>query len=277
MQASVYSKGETTALSGTLIYGKQNSIHALDLSTLKSRVVYEEKNGLPMFRYFTKIDNKRLLVAAEIRGLIEELDLETGVVKTVLSGYKPQYIPEHGKLFFRDELSGKSGFFMVDIEDMEDAAQSARLVREGDYGYGQQVIQVSRDEVVFRQDRGLWLYNIVSDTLNKLSIANCTYPKIMRSATGQLLCFDITAQRYFLADLKGENIEPVPALKDDIAVLYIPAYDTLIFSKIRLQFFPGWGLGEAMDVWAYNFKHKQVNRLKKNLHVGFGDAIWLEN
>jgi len=266
----LHSEGEMVNLSGTLIYSKQNSIRALDLSTLKSRVIYEEKDGFPMFLHLTKIDNKRLLIEDEMNQLIKELDLDTGIAKTILHGLTPQYISGHEKLFFYAMSSDKAqkGIFIADMEGP--AVVSAQIVREGSR---EQVIQVSEDEVIFYQDEKIWLYNIVSGVLRNLPLENCTLPKVMRSVTGQLLCFDATAQQYFLTDLKGEKTEYIPTLRSETAVLYIPEYDALIFGKTRFQFFPE--LGEVIDIWSYSFKGKKEIRLQKNVSVSLGSAIWL--
>ena len=272
MLLSFYCKGETMNLSGKLVYSQSNSIHILNLSTLEDDTTYIEQEEFSIFTNLTKVDDKRLFFVDDPHHFIKELNIKTKAVKKIGDGYYPQYISEHKKLFFYDVRPDKNqrGLFMVDIES---PLESAQLVREG--RFSMQAIQISRDEIIFHQDQKLWLYNIVTGSLQDASIKNCTYPKAFRSVTKQLLCFDTNAQHYFLTDLKVKKVEPVPALKSHTAALYIPKYDTLIFGKTRLQLFPP--LGEVIDIWAYSFKSKKETRLKKHAYISLGSAIWIDD
>ncbi len=274
MTASLYSWGEAMPLSGKLVYGQSNAIYSLDLLMLEDRIIYKERKGFSIFVHLTKIDNKCLLFEDEPHHLIKELNLKTGAIKKVRSGYSPQYIVDHQKLFFYDALPDKAqvGLFVADIED---PTQSARLVHEGPFAMPMQVIQASKDDVIFSQNNNLLKYNIVTAVLDEVPIDNCTLPKTMRSATDQLLCFDASAQHYFLSDLKGEKVEHLPSLEgSSAAAFYIPEYDVLMFSKARLQLFPP--MGEVNDIWAYSFMDNKNIRLQKNATIGLGAAVWVE-
>ncbi len=275
MMTSLSIRGDTVDLSGTLVYGLSNFIYALDLSTFERRVIYEEKEGFSIFEHLTKVDETRLLLEDYTNHLIKELKLDTGVLKTVRSGYSPQYLPAHQKLFFYDGVPGKSqvGLF---IADLSDPVGSALIVHEGPFVVPKQVIYASGDDVIFGQKNKVWRYNIATLELEVLPIEGCELPQFMRSVTNQLLCFDTTEQRYFLAGMKCDEKEhaPVSDLDGNAAALYILRYDTLIYSKARFQMFPP--LGEVRDLWAYTFKGKNSVRLQKNVSVGNGSVIWFE-
>lgn len=271
---SPYSRGGVMALSGKLVYGESNAIYSLDLSTLRDRVIYKEKEDFSIFVHLTKIDNKYLLLEDYPHNLIKKLDLETGSINKVRSGYSPQYIASHQKLFFYDGLPNKAqvGLFVVSIKD---PTKPAHLIHEGPFSMPMQVIQASKDDVIFSHRNKLLKYNIISNELEELPIDNCTLPKVMRSATNQLLCFDSSAQHYFLSDLNGEEIENLPNLKgSSSAAYYLSEYDVLMFSKARLQLFPP--IGEVNDIWLYSFKNNKSIRLQKNATIGLGGAVWVE-
>ena len=268
-------RGESTALSGKLIYGQSNTIHSLDLSTLQDRIVYAERNGFGIFNNLSKINEDSLLLEVYTQNTIQELDFSAGTIKKVRSGSAPRYLAYHKKLFYYDRLPDKAqtGLFVVDVSD---PVGSVHLVHQGPFFIPRQVTQISRDEVMFQQREGeLYKYNIVTGVLSEHSISNCTWLEVMRSATGQLLCLDVPKKRYFLSDLKGEKSDVITDLDGSSAAsFYIPEYDVLIFSKARLQLVPP--MGEVNDIWAYSFKENKQVRLKKNATVGLGAAIWIK-
>lgn len=267
------SNSEAMTLSGTLVYGQANSIFSFDLANSKRRTVYEEKKDFSMFQRLSKIDNENLLVEDSAYNFIKTIDLATGAVETLRSGNGPVYISSHKKVLFYDVVPEKSkiGLFIADINSPE---KTAVLIHEGPFSIPTQVIQVSKDEVVFYYDKGLWKYNIHDGKTVQLEIENCSSLQVFRLATKQLLCFDSSAQRYFLSDIEGNNVESISVLKPfSSAIVVYVSDDVLIFSKARFQFIPL--LGEVRDLWVYDFKNGDAHLLKENVPASLGSVVLL--
>ncbi len=272
----VNAKGMAMELSGTLVISSNKGIETLDLRTLERRLVI----STPPWGYvLTKIDDNHLLMSSDDG--IDELDIGKSTVNKIREGYFPQYVPEHRKLFFIDRsLSEKDtlGFFVADIDELSNALE-IELPPKRNYGFFQsQVIQVSRDEVVFQYDERIWVYHIALRSIKELPIESCPILGVFRSATSQLLCGNNLkgGKTKFLVGLNGGSIEEVPGLTAHIPLLYIPEFDVLITVKKRLKWYPIFKLSETADLWVYNFEDGSETLLEKDVWAGEGSTVWIE-
>lgn len=269
----VSAKGMAMELSGTLVISTSRGIETLNLQTRVLDLVLKDKWAISL----SKIDDHRVLMSKEYG--IDELDLGKSTVKKIRGGYSPQYVPEHRKLFFIDRsLSGKykMGLFTADIDEPT-KAEEIEMPPKRTYGFSQdQVVQVSRDEVVFMYDEKAWVYNIPLRTVRELQVENCLQPIAFRSGTSQLLCGDYykgsKRGREFLVDLNNGAVEEVPGLATHYPIFYIPKFDALITFKTRLVLFPK--LGEVVDIWVYSFKDGSETLLRKK--TGAIKAVWIK-
>lgn len=269
-------KGQAMELSGTLVISTGQQIETLDLKTLERRVVLKDQWPSKL----AKIEDNRVLMASDSG--IHELDLKTITVKKIREGYSPQYVSEHRKLFFRDlSISGKDEIvlFIADIDEPANA-EEIKIPPQKKYGFSQdQVIQVSRDEGVFRYDEEIWAYNIPLRTVRKLPIGTCPILAVFRSASNQIICGHYHKGgkgRKFLVNLNGENVEELPSLATSVPLVYLPKFDVLITVKKRLKLFPIFKLGETADLWVYSFKDGSETLLKKDVWAVEGSTVWIE-
>lgn len=271
--------GETNLLStGKLVLSGARSVYEADLQTKRIEVVPGLDNISFIYHQLTKVDDERFLYALYIDEQIYEYNRKTHTTKLVRTGSMPTYVAEHGKFVFyhHDPVAKRMKLYVADLKE---PVTSAREVGQGLKISESPVIQVSRDEIIFTEyvnEHKLYKirrYNLVTHDLNALPLKNC-YPAIWRSATRQLLCSD--KQGYYLTNLDGTDVQPLPELKDDIAEAYVPEYDTLILGKVRLELLP-WPRGERHSVWAYHFKERKMVRLfKETASGGKATVIWYE-
>ena len=279
---AAHSRGESDVLTtGKLILSWARSVYEADLQTKRIEAIPGLNDEGFIYTQLSKIDEERFLYdKSYLENTIHEYNRKTHTSKLIRAGRKPTYIPEHGKFFFYYH-NPETKQTRLYVADLKDPIASAREVGQGlNISPELSVIQVSRDEILFPEDSNeykyykIWRYNLVTAESKALPIKNCL-PHIWRSATQQLLCFDMPKQRYYLTDLEGKKKEYLPKLGDALAATYIPQLDTLILGISRVQLVPP--LGEVQDIWAYQFANGKMTKLLKVAPIGRSAAIWYEH
>lgn len=281
--SSVTAREEPMSLTGKLVFACSTVIRQLDLKSSTVEVLHRSMNNsydnTEIYDIISKVDEDHFLFDETLRHTIRLFDRRTGRASVIREGSAPTYLPKHRKFFFyySDPAMEPRGTRLY-MAEFERPVESAKLIDQERHG-SEAVIPISPDEVVYPQadDRDgnkVWYYHLVTGERRRLPLPDCM-PKIWRSASQQLLCFDRPKQRHYLTDLRGEKVEYLPQLEDMIASTYIPKYDVLIGSIARFQLFPL--KGEVYDIWAYDFKQERSVRLLTDAVAGLGSAAWFED
>lgn len=258
-------------LDGKIVYASANSVYVYDIANQKTDLLYESAYG-DMIDGLSRVDEKRILFHVfPVKNEIFELNTKTRAEKKLRNGSHPLYIPEHGVFFFYDRPAEAKQLGLY-VAQLNDPIGSQRLVDKGPYVLPQQVIPVSRDEVVFLSGRNghsqdAWKYNIVTEKLEPLPISNCR-PQLWRTATNELLCLDLSTGRQFFSDLTGHKGGDFKI--NIVAAMYIPGHDVLIGGKRRFSLFRG----EISDMWIYDFRRNRKSLLLENAPASLGSVTW---
>lgn len=278
-------RGEAN-LSGRLIYTNGGKyIDALDLDALTREILYEGQYDGINIQSITKIAAGKFLFS-ECDGLrkphclLKEFEVAAGTAKTLRPGRMPVYVAQSGSVFFYDSSSkdaGEEWLFVAERNALDTArriakAPTAKLLPNGlSYELETPVVEISPDEIVFvGEDRQLWIYQISTSRLTPTGVHNAR-PKVWRSWTQQLICYDWESEEAYQIDLKTKRTEKLPFLKKAWGIVYIPHTDTLMYSESRLYLF----ISETSDIWAYKFGTGE--RVKVQPHVAMATGIWLEH
>lgn len=201
--------GADLMVSGTLIYGWGETVKQTELGPKDTltRMLYQQRGE--QISDLSKVDEDRFLFSEQLNYRIKIFNRQTGEVLPVIPGTGPTYIPQHGKLFFYRSEPGAMRMKLL-IADWKDLTGSIHVVDEGPFAIARQVIPVDTNRVVFlpRDNRGtkVKMFDMRTSETFELPLAGCV-PKLWRTATKQLLCFDIEREEHVLIGLDGQNRE----------------------------------------------------------------------
>lgn len=274
--------GEHVNLSGYLIYsGGGKRIEVIDLDSMESHVLYESTHNVASIEKLTKVtSNKFMFEEGPITEpfTIKEYDMKNRASVTLRKGRLPTYIPESNNVFFYDySKDSKEKWLFVSVLDAMGTARKVtkaplpkRLPNGILYSLLTPVVQISPDEVALvGDDEQLWIYQISESNLKPTGIKH-SFPKMWRSQTQQLICYDWELNEYYQVDLKTKQREELPQLKGFHGLTYIPKHDVLVFEKGGWQF----PIAERHDIYAYSFKNQK--RVKLKSHASISSGIWFE-
>lgn len=261
---------------GRLIYvGQTDSLYQLDFKTLKAKKIFE----LPMsgsIKHLSLIDHRDLLFHAFLaketpNNFIMELNLNTFKTGKVREGYGPKYMPMHQSFFFYDTAID-SGPSLYSASLQKPFERGGRIIQTSGAVDSDTVIPVSENKIVFiakdsSNSNAILQYDLRSRALKKLSIQNCTMPKLWRDETNQLLCFDREKYKCFLTDLDGKNVRYIDAV---YPVVSIPETDQMVISVPYVRFFV-----EHHGLYLYDFKTGETREIVNDSGAGLGDAVYL--
>lgn len=259
---------------GRLIYEMTGELRAFDLDKRTDHRLMEWPH---IGTAISVVDSNTLLVDTGYTNPEEifRLDLTSLETVKVVAGVRPKYVPHHNRIFYRRG--------QIYEADLNDPLRTERTVADGETSYTY-VIPVSPDEVVFeiRGDAGKTppsRYNLVTGKLDRLPFSERCTPYIWRSFSEQLLCGIDGTETYYLIGLDGRHRTEIDFFgqtrKSRWPLLYIPAFDVLIFGAVRMVWI-GKGMGEHFDLWAFHFKTGHREKLLDDNAPGQGGIVWVE-
>ena len=276
---------QSIPLEGKLFYtGGGNSIKVLSFGEKESEpiVIYEKANTVVVINHITKMSDT-VLFYDECSGrapcMINQLNISNNESRPIRTGFFPQFIPGHEKLFFYDTSSDDGNWlFMASLRDGNAITRIAKEPKAKTLPNGIQqsrttpVVQISKDEVAFLNEEGeLTLYNISNPKISPLGIKECR-PILWRPTTQQLFCTNWTSKEVFSLDLHTKKLVKVPELYGAYGLVYIAGLDSFIYGKTR-SVLPLLPLGVAYDIFFYSFSKQKEIRIKKNSHIAAGNWI----
>lgn len=276
------SMGEHVELSGDLIYtGRGKDIGLIDLDSMEYQVIYEGMHHGTTITRLTKVTADKFIFEecpVTEACVLKEFDMSSRTSKTLRTGRMPTYVAESNKVFFYDSSKDdkKEWLFVSDWGAMDTArkvakAPAPKVLPNGlRYPLMTPAIQISADAVALvGEDEQLWVYHISESKLEPTGIKH-SFPKVWRSQTQQLICYDWELKEYYQIDLKTRRSDKLPQLKGTFGHTYIPKHDALVFGEASLHFL----ISERYDIYAYSFEKRK--RVKLRSHASISSGFWLE-
>ncbi|MGD9153344.1 MAG: hypothetical protein PVG30_06795 [Gammaproteobacteria bacterium] len=259
--------GNISLPNGQVIYAIGGGLYSLDLATRQINNLYTLSRG--EINAVSQLDaNWILLGMNEIDkgNIIAKFNIKKNNMKIIGKGTSPVYLSAQHRILF----STLDGVYIADIKNFR---KQRKLVKQCNID-NVPIFLASKNKAVFvtydcNQQKTIWLYDSKSDKLQVLHLKDCL-PMLWRDRTKQLVC-DIGEQKYFLFSLDGKYTERLLLGKAVYPVLYLPDTDQLILlvnKATRL-------VGEAHNLWIYDFKVGKKELISKNNGFALGAGIFL--
>lgn len=255
---------------GSLIIADGSRILRLNLSDGRVETLFKRMGIAEVGEHFSSVEKfseTKLLVGDNVgEGRIYTLDIASQSLNYFTMGRSPVYLSEVGKLVW------SAGAFYLAVASANDIEKTKKRIGEWTSAVAIPVIKLSESKVLFSnrdQSGTLSVYDARSDTVQALPIKDC-FPNVWREATSELMCQSFVDNEHYLIDLFTSRRQQLPLGKFDQPVVYVPLFDSLVFSRPVTRV-----AGEFLDLYLYSFRADKSERLLQGVRVYRGQAVWV--
>jgi len=228
-------------------------------------------------------DNKLLIAESESVNRqevhrISWVDLKTGQVSALYSGFIARYLPQTGLMVYDDGLK------LYEVAIAGDS--SSEIIYSHKRNQVSSIMVLSNDLVLFETteagQRMIRSYDVVTGalhTLDALSAACRLEHAVWIDDFEQLACKQQTQQaedtHYVLVNLDGEAVGSLalPEGKQFDALAYVSAQGALILTESWRGLFGG---EERSSVWVYDVHSGETHLLAKNQNLGSSSVVYTD-
>lgn len=256
-----------------------NKIYIMDFEKKSNEVFYEFPVGVYIEDKIYQLDSETLLFSLPEEGKLLSMNLKSRGVRYLGEGVAPVYLPKHEKIvFYGKDSSGKGAILVADKN-----LNNTKFVSRSDRYDPVKIVVISSDEIVFQKGiknsrlKELWKFNVVSNRLSKFSdIENCSLVNVFRRDTNQLICQEITSNRfdnsYYLLGMDGVERQSFNFEGNLNVGVYLDDMDSIIIQKTRI-----YSSNEYADLWVYRFVDGFSYKIMSDAGFAIDSLIKLEN
>ncbi len=248
-----------------------NEIYQIDLRYPEEKTTIYKTRGI--IGKISKVNNRTFIFDEfEWRKdpVIRQYNLDSGEVKTLGQGFEPTYLAGRNQIVFYRQIPGTDrihgGIFpnwdcwmvAADVGNLE------RFIRIMSIkGHKPPVIQISPDEILFRVDHHVWIYNLLKSKDRGSNASEGFKPVLWREKTKEML-YDRGDFGFLLAPGYRSEKRCLWRLGGARDAVYIPDDDAMIYVKTAWE--------EPGDTYWYSFQYSWRTKIRTG---GHRSAIWI--